>query len=537
MLQSCVNVVIELCLVGVALAAVVVPLKVHVSSLEDEEDPLHTIQSILYYGEVAIGVPQQTFTVLVDTGSNHLWVPSVDCNEVSCILHKQYEPQRSRSSRTPVSGLPFFVTNQFASGKLTGQLERDLVCLGNMGSIGHNKSFNLKSAPWMHNFSCHIADFYSAYEETDFPFQDLPFDGILGVGQESLTGGIGHALGISSMAVFLGNPMSVGGAAGQVAFFTTMSPHLKLTAARDSERQQPRGVERAAAEAPPFVLEPTNAGTAWQWAAPDVQESYYWSVKVLSVRVGPVIGGQVLHECNEDAGPEAKGCRGALDTGSGYMMGPADLVDMVEKIVDLRTCDNLHGLPDIHFDIVGVNGSLTLTMEFSDYVNRFNQKCELAFQRVDVTGVSGLWVFGQPLLRRYLSAYRLVADGSAGGQVGFALAPRCEQGENETGCEDAVLSLLHGAESEQNVAQTTAPAPTEAFAPFLSTTTTQASVSPPGTAPAAGLLVKRTLGRSLQPGRLEAADNGHAERVVPNLAVKHGAGFVLADERHALLRR
>uniref|UniRef100_A0A8B9DSE5 pepsin A n=1 Tax=Anser cygnoides TaxID=8845 RepID=A0A8B9DSE5_ANSCY len=115
-------------------------------------EPLQNYMNNEYYGTISIGTPAQEFTVIFDTGSSNLWVPSVYCSSPACKNHKRFNP----------SDVSIF----YGTGSMTGILGYDTVTVSNIQVT--NQIFGL------------------AETEPGTTFYYSPFDGILGLAFPSI---------------------------------------------------------------------------------------------------------------------------------------------------------------------------------------------------------------------------------------------------------------------------------------------------------------------------------------------------------------
>ncbi|KAG0220530.1 aspartic peptidase domain-containing protein [Mortierella sp. GBAus27b] len=95
--------------------------------------PLKSIGTVSgYYGQVQIGVPEQSFDVVFDTGSSDLWIPSAKCMENGCLSHNRYNGDRSSGYAGSEPPVPFQI--EYGTGDVSGVISEDIITLGSVPS-------------------------------------------------------------------------------------------------------------------------------------------------------------------------------------------------------------------------------------------------------------------------------------------------------------------------------------------------------------------------------------------------------------------
>ena len=90
--------------------------------------PLKNNNNLQYYSEVQIGhgiIPQK-FNVILDTGSDKLWVPSTHCSSSVCRSHHQFDETRSHSFQRSDDQIDL----SYGTGSVQARLGKDQVKLG-----------------------------------------------------------------------------------------------------------------------------------------------------------------------------------------------------------------------------------------------------------------------------------------------------------------------------------------------------------------------------------------------------------------------
>merc|ERR1719272_2248868 len=320
---------------------------------------MQRIHKTAYWGSVSLGSPPQHFKVIFDTGSGNLIVPSSSCTEPGCKPHHKYESKASTTSQA--------VQNEkgegnaeisFGTGNIAGDFYRDKMCIGDS--------------------LCIDSSFIAADQESTEPFQEIPFDGIMGLGFKDLSMGKGFNI----IDDFYAGGQLPG---GQISFYLTDGGDSEVTF----------GGYKSEYLASDIV-----------WARVDVES--YWQVSIDDI----TFDNQPKKLCGG-------GCNVALDTGTSMLAGPSDLVDKLTSMLGAKEdCSNFNSLPKLGFQI----GDKVLNLKPDDYMDSQGTECSLSFMALDVPPPKGpLFIFGDPFLRRFVTIFDRAGAG-AGSRVGFAVA-------------------------------------------------------------------------------------------------------------------
>ncbi|XP_029680504.1 lysosomal aspartic protease-like [Formica exsecta] len=295
-----------------------------------------------YYGQISIGTPPQTFTVIFDTGSSNLWVPSQKCqsDNQACALHHRYDS--SKSTTYEANGKPFAI--QYGTGSLSGFLSTDVVNVAGL-NVQHQT-------------------FAEATSEPGSTFVYAQFDGILGLGYDTISEDgvtpvfynmVQQGLVEQPIFSFYLNQDDSSAEVGELIFGGTDPDH--------------------------YVGEITYV---------PVTQQGYWQFALDGVKVG-------------DKYMVVAGYQAIADTGTSLIVGPSDIIDVINQKIGADSngnvdCSQLSNLPTISF-IVNSGTYLGLTPDY--YIIQDQGTCISGFSGSD----SSLWILGDVFLRRYYSVY------------------------------------------------------------------------------------------------------------------------------------
>ncbi|KAM5319067.1 pepsin A [Glossophaga mutica] len=309
--------------------------------------PLENYLDMEYFGTIGIGTPPQEFTVIFDTGSSNLWVPSVYCSSPACYNHNLFNPQQSSTYQATSQT----VSIAYGTGSMTGILGYDTVQVG--GIADTNQIFGL-----------------SETEPGSFLYY-APFDGILGLAYPSIS---------SSGATPVFDNMWDQGLVSQDLFSVYLS----------SNDQNGSVVMFGGIDSSYYT-----GNLNWV----PLSSETYWQITVDSITM------------NGEAIACSGGCQAIVDTGTSLLAGPTNAIANIQSDIGASqdsngqmvvSCSAIDSLPSIVFTINGIEYPLPP----SAYVLQSQQSCVSGFQGMNLPTASGeLWILGDIFIRQYFTVF------------------------------------------------------------------------------------------------------------------------------------
>ncbi|KAG7326021.1 hypothetical protein KOW79_010946 [Hemibagrus wyckioides] len=320
-----------------------------------------------YFGIISIGTPAQEFTVLFDTGSSNLWVPSIKCSflDLACWLHHRYNS--NKSSTYVKNGSEFSI--QYGRGSLKGFFSQDTVTLA---GLAVKKQM-----------------FAEAVQQPGLVFAVARFDGVFGMAYPILSVGKVQPVFDSIMAAKLLKQ-------NIFSFYINRDPKAAV-----GGELMLGGFDQQYFDGDLHYL--------------NVTRKAYWQVKMDIVNVG-----NTLTLCKD-------GCQAIVDTGTSMITGPVQEIRALNKAIGAIplimgeywiNCNKIPSLPVVSFSL----GGKTFNLTGKDYVFKSTQLgvsvCLSGFVAMDIPPPAGpLWILGDVFIGRFYTVFDRDND-----RVGFAPA-------------------------------------------------------------------------------------------------------------------
>lgn len=327
------------------------------------ETALQNSDLVEYFGQVGVGTPPQYFKVVFDTGSGILWVPSHLCTGQACQDHKRLNGPTDTSLKIDRGD----VNIKYGTGRMRGHRATDVV----------------------HVSDVHVQkqDFLMSTVEQGLVFRNGRFDGVMGLGRETLAGIL------SNGEDGRGTPFYINAMKNKLLAENKFSIYV-------SKRLGKPGALILGGVNPKLYKGPINYHTGHSPA--------YWMVGIGKMKVGNVV-------------VETGGARGIVDSGTSLLVGPPEIIHKILPHVKANEdCSNMHKLKPLEITMKTINGvEKTYTLEPKDYVmNRLGRcKTGIAIMKIQLKMAHPIVILGDTFLRKYYSVFN-----HDNGQVGFAEA-------------------------------------------------------------------------------------------------------------------
>ncbi|ETN85760.1 eukaryotic aspartyl protease [Necator americanus] len=317
-----------------------------------------------YLGNITLGTPEQSFTVVLDTGSANLWIPDSSCNAVACKNKRKF--QASESSTYKKDGKEWSI--EYGTGAANGILAEETVRFGDQGTqqlVVPNTGFGQATR---------LAAF----------FAHVHLDGILGLGfPELAVEGVLPPFFNAVKQGLLDEPI-----------FTVFLKHM------EHQENVPGGVYTYGG------LDKENCGEVIAYEP--LSSATYWQFKMDAVAAGSFSANQGW-EAMSDTGTSfigipnnllggiAQALRSKHDPRSGVYLVPCD----ADLNLDLTIGGKVYSIKGPNLAVHGVKNN--------------DEICLLPFFGQNSMGFGPAWLLGDPFIRQFCNIHDIEKK-----QIGFA---------------------------------------------------------------------------------------------------------------------